>query len=159
MSAQADTAVVRLAEVALARVHDKTAQEIIADQLGLLSHSPISRVLSKVRSGKAPSLLASYNGAEINAFYRHHPEFREAWNSTAPSGASPRSALTSEQALRVLGKQFTAEVGQILTDIEDGLDAREIDAHLDTLEDIAALLKPVRAKLLSRKAELARGQA
>lgn len=159
MSAQNNTGDVRLVEAALGRVHDKTAQELIADQLGLLSHSPISRVLSKVRSGKARSLLASYNGEEVNAFYRHHPEFRDSWNATAPSGASPRSALTTEQALRILGKQFTSEVGQILTDVEDGLDAREIDAHLDTLENIAALLKPTRAKLLARKAELARGQA
>ncbi len=160
MSAQTDSTVVRLAEVALARVHDKTAQETIADQIGLLSHSPISRIRAKVRSGKARGLLASYNGEEINAFYRHHPEFREAWNATAPNETSPfrTTLLTAEQALCVLGKQLTAQVGEILSDVENGLDAREIDTHLDALGQLAATVKSTRTRLLVRKGELKAGR-
>lgn len=152
MSAQTLTPVVRVVEVAVARVHDQTAQEVLANQLGYLSHSPISRALTKVREGKADGLLGVYTARELILMALHHDALADALRDALArsSFASPQGA---ERSLNALGQRFAQELGEILRDLGDGeLDDREADRHLLALDRISADLAQTKADILQRKA-------
>lgn len=151
MSAQALTPVVRVVEVAVTRVHDQTSQELLANQLGYLSHSPISRALSKVREGKADGLLSLYNARELVVMALHHESLADALRS-ALAGSAFASQQGAERSLNALGQRFAAEMGEILRDLGDGaLDEREADRHLLALDRITADITQVKADLIARK--------
>lgn len=152
MSAQVPTAVVRFVETALAKVHDQTAQETLADQLGYLSHSPISRALSKVRDGKADGLLAVYSARELILLAIRHNLLADALR-TALAGSAFGNGKQVERSLSALGQRFAGEISAILNDLGDGeLDDREADRHLIALDHIAADVAQAKADLLQRKA-------
>lgn len=152
MSAQAATSVVRFVETALVKVHGSTAQEVLADQLGYLSHSPISRALSKVRDGKADGLLAVYNARELVLLALSHGLIADALR-TALAGSAFGNGKGAERSLSALGQRFAGEIAEILRDLGDGqLDEREVDRHLETLDRIGAEVAQAKADLLQRKA-------
>lgn len=150
------TSVVRFVEVALAKVHDQTAQETLADQLGYLCHSPISRALTKVRDGKVDGLLAVYSARELILLALRHGLLADALR-TALAGSDFGSAQAAERSLSDLGQRFAGEIADILRDLGDGdLDDREADRHLDALDRIAGFVSQTKANLLARKANRSR---
>jgi len=152
MSAQPLTSVVRFVETALAKVHDQTAQETLADQLGYLCHSPISRALSKVRDGKADGLLAVYTARELVLLAMSHGMLADALR-TALAGSAFSTGRTAERSLNELGQRFAAEIGEIMADLGDGaLDDREIDDRLTALDRLAQCVSQTKSDLLQRKA-------
>lgn len=152
MSAQAVTPVVRFVETALVKVHDSTAQEILADQLGYLCHSPISRALGKVRDGKADGLMAVYSARELILLAMRHGLLADAIRA-ALAGGQFGSGQAAERSLSALGQRFAGEIAAILADLDDGqLDDREADRHLTALDQIAAAVAQSKADLLQRKA-------
>ena len=48
MSRQSPTAIVRLVELATRRAHETATQEVVAEQLGLLSHSGVNDRIAKL---------------------------------------------------------------------------------------------------------------
>ena len=156
MSAQALTPVVRVVEVAVGRVHDQTAQETLANQLGYLCHSPISRALTKVRDGKADGLLSVYTARELILLALHHAALADALRA-ALAGSAFASQQGAERSLNTLGQRFAVEVGEILRDLGDGeLDDREADRHLTALDRITLDITQAKADILARKANRSR---
>ncbi len=152
MSAQPLTSVVRFVETALVKVHDQTAQETLADQLGYLCHSPISRALGKVRDGKADGLLAVYTARELILLAIRHNLLADALR-TALAGSKFGTGQGAERSLTALGQRFAGEIAAIFADLGDGeLDDREADRHLIALDQIVAEATQAKAELLARKA-------
>jgi hypothetical protein len=151
VSRQTPTAIVRRVEAAIRHAHETTTQEVIADQLGLLSHSGVNARIAKVNSGKIDSLLESYDGKQVVSLLAANRPFADALIAALASEDTGNSA-TAVQALRTLGKAFSAELGEILDDLDDNdLSPAEADAHLCALDRIAADLAVTRADLLQRK--------
>lgn len=152
MSAQTGTSVVRVVETALVRVHDTVAQEVLADQLGYLCHSPISRKRAKVMEGKANGLLETYTARELVTLATRHAALADALRSILVGPVTVGRSDDAVRSLRDLGKRLSAEVTDILDALGDNvLDDREIDAHLDAIDQITASLTKTRADLLQRK--------
>lgn len=152
MSAQTGTSVVRVVETALVRVHDTVPQETLADQLGYLCHSPISRKRAKVLDGKVDGLLETYTGRELVTLATRHSGLADALRSVLVGPVTVGRSDDALRSLRELGKRFSAEVTDIFAAIDDGnLDDREVDTHLDAIDQIAAALTKARADLLQRK--------
>lgn len=153
MTAQTTTSVVRCVEVALSKVHDSTAQETLADQLGYLSHSPISRALTKVRDGKADGLLSVYTARELILLAVRHGMLADAMRTALSNGQSFGQGSEVERDLQSLGQRFAGEIGEILGDLGDGvLDDRESDRHLQTLDRIGEHVAQAKANIIARKA-------
>jgi hypothetical protein len=156
MNAQALTPVVRFVEVALAKVHDQTAQETLADQLGYLCHSPISRALGKVRDGKADGLCSVYTARELILLALKHNLLADALR-TALAGSSFGNGQGAERSLSALGQSFAGEIAAIFADLGDGeLDDREADRHLIALDRIVAEATQAKANLIQRKSTRSR---
>ena len=153
MNAHLDASAVRFVEASLVRVHGATAQETLAEQLGYLCHSPISRNLSKVNEGKKDGLLACYTARELLTLAMYHPALADALRAALNTTPVNRDSNVAGD-LCALGQRFTGEVNEILGDLSDGIDAREADKHLDALDLISANLWRTRAALIDHKAKL-----
>ncbi len=152
MSRQTPTAIVRLAEAAIRRAHSSTTQEVLAEQVGLLSHSGINTRLTNVNSGKIDSLLETYNGKQLISLLAHNDAFAADLLAALADDTAAGQSATAVGSLRALGKRLNAEVGEIIDDLDDNdLSVTEADNHLEALDLIAADLTKARADLLHRK--------
>jgi hypothetical protein len=155
MIAQTRLDAVRFVEVAFRQIHSKS-QEELAEQMGFLCHSPVSRAQARVQEGKADSLLASYNGKAVLMAALSNGIFGDALRAALNSAKPPMvSGQPVEKSMNKLGRSFLSEVDAIMDDLaDDQIDAREIDAHLTTLQTLGAVIKQAEIDLLHRKSQL-----